>query len=51
MQGVLEFVQVEPGIYRPANMPPLPEEVTSAAAGGAGGRTGATDAGPGEGTD
>ena len=26
MQGVMDFVQLEPGIYRPASMPPLPEE-------------------------
>ncbi len=26
MEGVMEFVQLEPGIYRPHTMPPLPEE-------------------------
>ncbi len=26
MEGSMEFVQIEPGIYRPVSMPPLPEE-------------------------
>jgi hypothetical protein len=26
MEGVLDFVSLEPGIYRPSSMPPLPEE-------------------------
>ncbi|GAB4257527.1 MAG: hypothetical protein Kow00129_17520 [Thermoleophilia bacterium] len=26
MEGIMEFVKLEPGIYRPATMPPLPEE-------------------------
>ena len=26
MEGILDFVQLEPGIYRPVTMPPLPEE-------------------------
>jgi uncharacterized metal-binding protein len=26
MQGVMDFVRIEPGIYRPVTMPPLPEE-------------------------
>ncbi len=26
MEGVMEFARVEPGIYRPVTMPPLPEE-------------------------
>ncbi|HZJ02384.1 MAG TPA: putative zinc-binding protein [Thermoleophilia bacterium] len=26
MEGVMEFVRIEPGVYRPATMPPLPEE-------------------------
>lgn len=27
MEGIMEFVQIEPGIYRPVSMPLLPEEV------------------------
>lgn len=27
MEGIMEFVQIEPGIYRPVTMPRLPEEV------------------------
>ncbi|HZJ03377.1 MAG TPA: hypothetical protein VFE20_06835, partial [Thermoleophilia bacterium] len=27
MEGLMDFVQIEPGIYRPDAMPPLPEEV------------------------
>jgi uncharacterized metal-binding protein len=26
MKDVMEFVEIEPGLYRPATMPPLPEE-------------------------
>ncbi len=26
MEGALEFVRLEPGVYRPVGMPPLPEE-------------------------
>jgi uncharacterized metal-binding protein len=26
MEGIMEFVQIEPGIYRPTSMPSLPEE-------------------------
>lgn len=26
MEGLVDFVQIEPGIYRPETMPPLPEE-------------------------
>ncbi len=27
MEGLMEFVQIEAGVYRPTSMPPLPEEV------------------------
>jgi uncharacterized metal-binding protein len=28
MAGIMEFFQIEPGIYRPVTMPPLPEETS-----------------------